>query len=85
MAAAILNDVDDAEVSLKKGSGGQFDVHADDKLVFSKKELGLTSLDDVTEEGVIAAINEYLVVEDVLKELPFEIAREDEARMQEVD
>ena len=59
MAAAILKDVDNVEVSLKKGSGSQFDVHADGKLVFSKKELGLASLGDVTEEGIVGAINEY--------------------------
>lgn len=56
MAAKILEELDNVEISLEKGAGGIFDVSVDERTVFSKRELGLAKVDDVKPEDVIQEI-----------------------------
>ncbi len=60
MAAKILEQISDVELSLEKGVGGVFDVSADGQTVFSKHELGLSKVDDVKPKNVIEKIEEYI-------------------------
>ena len=59
MAAAILEQLDNVEVSLDKGSNGVFNVSVDERIVFSKDELGISRVDDIKTEDVIKTIQEY--------------------------
>lgn len=61
MAAKILEELDNVEISLEKVDSGIFDVHVDAMPlpVFSKLVLKLDKVDDVKPEDVVEKIQEY--------------------------
>jgi predicted Rdx family selenoprotein len=60
VAAAILENFDNIEISLIPGSSGIFDVAADEVLFFSKKERKIEKLADVDKEEVCNCLDEFI-------------------------